>query len=96
MPAMPTAEYSSAGKTFSISRLAIIEPMVARRSPAMTIPPSNVSARIVVPCGRVHVSDGGRLPGSSCGAWLDRNSMNDDEPGVVKACGSRPESGRVG
>ncbi|VEH31007.1 Uncharacterised protein [Cellulomonas fimi] len=93
MPAIPTAEYSSAGKTFSISRLAIIEPIVARRSPAMTTPPSNASATIVVPCGATTSAAGsGRFPGRSSGACAPRNSTNDDEPGVVKACGRRPEA----
>ena len=67
VPAMPTAEYSSAGNTFSISRLAIIEPMVARRSPAMTMPPSNASATIVVPCGAVHVTGRAGYPAAGAG-----------------------------
>src|SRR5438309_87907 len=46
-PAMPTAEYSSAWKTFSMSRCAMRLPIVARRSPAMTTPPGNVTATIV-------------------------------------------------
>ena len=41
----------SAAKTFSMSRLAITLPIVARRSPAITTPPSKVSETIVVPCG---------------------------------------------
>ena len=45
-------EYSSAGKTFSMSRWAMMLPIVARRSPAITTPPGNVAATIVVPCGR--------------------------------------------
>ena len=51
MPAMPTQENSSAGKTFSMSRWAMMLPIVARRSPAITTPPGNVAATIVVPCG---------------------------------------------
>ncbi|CAM5500932.1 hypothetical protein SHIRM173S_11546 [Streptomyces hirsutus] len=51
MPAMPTAEYSSAGNTFSMSRWAMTLPMVARRSPASTTPPGKLTATIVVPCG---------------------------------------------
>ena len=39
-PAMATAEDSSVGKTFSIERWAMLYPSVARRSPAMTTPPS--------------------------------------------------------
>ena len=52
------AEYSSAGKTFSISRWAMRLPIVARRSPAMTTPPAKVSATIVVACGT-----SGTMPG---------------------------------
>ena len=48
---MPTAENSSAGKTFSMSRWAMMLPIVARRSPAITTPPAKVAATIVVPCG---------------------------------------------
>ena len=51
VPAMPTAEYESAMNTFSMSRWAIMLPMVARRSPAITTPSAKVSATIVVPCG---------------------------------------------
>ena len=51
VPAMPTHENSSAGKTFSMSRWAMMLPIVARRSPAITTPPGNVAATIVVPCG---------------------------------------------
>ena len=40
VPAMPTQEYSSVGKTFWMSRWAMTLPMVARRSPAMITPPS--------------------------------------------------------
>ncbi len=32
----------------------------------------------------------GRLPGNCSGAWSDRKSMNDDDPGVRKAAGRRP------
>ena len=48
---MPTTENSSAGKTFSMSRWAMMLPIVARRSPAITTPPGKVAATIVVPCG---------------------------------------------
>jgi hypothetical protein len=37
-PAMPTKEYGSAACTFSMSRLAMRLPIVARRSPAMMTP----------------------------------------------------------
>ncbi len=70
VPAMPTAEYSSAGKTFSMSRCAITLPIVARRSPASTTPPGKVTATIVVPCGAsITPCVGGscRLPGSISG-----------------------------
>ena len=49
VPAMPSTEYLSAGNTFSMCRLAIMEPMVARLSPAMSTPPSKDSATMVVP-----------------------------------------------
>ena len=65
MPAMPTQEYSSAWKTFWISREAITLPAVARRSPAMTTPPGKVSATIVVPCG---ASKGSGPPGAPSAA----------------------------
>lgn len=93
VPAMPTAEYSSAGKTFSMSRWAITLPMVARRSPASTTPPMNVTATIVVPCGASMAPCRGgrfRLPGSIPGDWSDRKSMNEEDPGVRKAAGRRP------
>jgi hypothetical protein len=51
VPAMPTSEKSSEANTFSMSRWAIRLPIVARRSPAMTTPPSNTAAAIVVPWG---------------------------------------------
>jgi hypothetical protein len=38
VPAMPTTEYSSAAYTFSMSRLAMRLPIVARRSPAIDHP----------------------------------------------------------
>ena len=44
-------ENSSLRYTFSMSRCAIMFPAVARRSPAMTTPPLNAAATIVVPCG---------------------------------------------
>src|SRR4051794_10418566 len=93
---MPTQEYSSAPKTFSISRLAIIEPIVARRSPPMTTPPSNSTATIVVPCGASGTVPGGtaRPPGSRRGSCSWRKSAKDAEPGTWKARGSRPEGSR--
>jgi hypothetical protein len=69
--------------------------MVALRSPAITTPPSNVSATIVVPCGAIDASVGGtgRLPGRSDGAWPERKSTKDGDPGVRNALGSRPGEG---
>ena len=81
---MPTAEYSSAGNTFSMSRWAITLPMVARRSPAITTPPGKVAATIVVPCGaRSPAWPCGTLrrAGSRSGACVDRKSANEDVPG---------------
>src|SRR6266496_1953616 len=77
---MPTAEYSSVTCTFSMSRLAIRFPDVARRSPAISTPPAKVSATIVVPCGTP--SSAALFPtrrsGSSSGACARRKSVNDD------------------
>jgi hypothetical protein len=69
VPAIPTTLYSSAANTFSMSRLAMMLPMVARRSPAMTTPPSNSSDTMVVPCGASMVAPDGsrRADGSSSG-----------------------------
>ena len=79
---MPTAEYESVMNTFSMSRWAIMLPIVARRSPAMTTPPAKVSATIVVPCGtsrpgcataaRARGGASGMRPGSRCGAVAAR------------------------
>jgi hypothetical protein len=83
-PAIPTAENESVMNTFSMSRWAIMLPIVARRSPAMTTPPAKVSATMVVPCGtsrpgvrgaavcpRRSIPSGIR-PGSRCGAVAAR------------------------
>ncbi len=40
VPAMPSTEYWSAGNTFSMCRLAMTLPIVARRSPAISTPPA--------------------------------------------------------
>ena len=61
---MPMQEYSSAGKTFSMSRWAMMLPIVARRSPAIRTPPVKVAATIVVPCGASTVPRG-RQPSTS-------------------------------
>src|SRR3954451_11305605 len=91
---MPTQENSSAGKTFSMSRWAMMLPIVARRSPAITTPPGNVAATMVVPCGaRSAALPSGRdlRLGSSSGACSDRKSANDEEPDARNA-GPRRES----
>src|SRR5690242_9793326 len=93
VPAMPTAENSSAGKTFSMSRWAMMLPIVARRSPAITTPLGNVAATIVVPCGASVVTALGRCsrrPGSNSGDAIAKKSANDEMPGVRNAAGSRP------
>ena len=81
---MPTRLYSSVAKTFSMSRLAMRLPIVARRSPAMTTPPAYVRVTIVVPCGASIAAPGGsvRPDGSSVGAWAERNSVKDEDPGT--------------
>jgi hypothetical protein len=59
--------------------------MVARRSPAITTPPENVAATIVVPWGArsaAEPSGSERRAGSSSGACPARNSANEDVPGV--------------
>ncbi|MFD0568945.1 hypothetical protein ACFQ0T_06240 [Kitasatospora gansuensis] len=73
---MPTALYSSAGNTFSMSRWAITFPIVARRSPAITTPPPKTAATMVVPCGASIVRPSGSLrpPGSSSGECWPRKS----------------------
>src|SRR6185436_1074361 len=83
VPAIPTQENSSEGKTFSMSRWAMMLPIVARRSPAITTPHSKVAATIVVPCGaRSPALPSGRERrlGSSSGAWSDRKSANEEVP----------------
>ncbi len=96
---MPTAENSSAGKTFSMSRWAMTLPIVARRSPAITTPPGKVAATIVVPCGaRSPAWPGGsdRWDGSRSGAWPARKSVNEEVPGTMYAAGSRAPKGADG
>jgi hypothetical protein len=57
-------------------------PCVERRSPAISTPPGNFSATIVVPCGRDDPSFEpieSPLPvGNRCGACLRRKSENED------------------
>ena len=57
------------GSTFSMSRWAMMLPIVARRSPAITTPPVNVAATIVVPCGTssVAATGGGYAAGQQLG-----------------------------
>src|SRR3954452_7121541 len=95
-PAMPTAEWSSVMKTFSMSRWAIVLPAVARRSPAMITPSAKVSATIVVPWGTTTPDSApgrtappptgscpsAKRPGSRCGAFAVTKSVNDDGPGA--------------
>jgi hypothetical protein len=79
-------EYSSAGNTFSMSRWAMTLPMVARRSPAMTTPPSNVAATMVVPCGATSARSPmprAEAPGTRPGACWARKSAKDEEPAAV-------------
>src|SRR5215213_1341421 len=67
-----------------MSRWAMMLPIVARRSPAITTPPGKVAATIVVPCGARSAalpSGRERRLGSSSGACSVRNSANDEEPG---------------
>src|SRR3954469_16215968 len=92
VPAIPTQENSSAGKTFSMSRWAMMLPIVARRSPAMMTPPGKVAATIVVPCGARSAalpSGSERRLGSRSGACSARKSENDEEPGARNAGPSR-------
>src|SRR3954447_113976 len=84
-PAMPTTENSSAGNTFSMSRWAMMLPIVARRSPAITTPPGNVAATIVVPCGaRSAALPSGRKRrlGSSSGACWSGSPRTTRSPGA--------------
>src|SRR6266568_129215 len=93
-PAMPMQENSSLRNTFSKLRCEIMVPAVARRSPAMTTPPSHSAAIIVVPCGRSRSAElatppGAPSAGSSSGAAVVRKSANDDVPALRYAAGSR-------
>src|SRR5215469_2630292 len=95
-PAMPAQEYSSLRNTFSMSRCEIMLPEVARRSPAITTPPSQTAVTIVVPCGMSAVAPAppdaaaDRLPawtdlGSSSGAAIVRKSVKDEDPAARNA-----------
>src|SRR4051812_24607219 len=97
VPAMPISEYESAGCTFSMSRLAMRLPMVARRAPAMTTPSAVAIATMVVPCGARPAAipgGSGRRPGSSSGdAWV-RNCVKEDVPAFMKKSGRRPDGSK--
>ena len=89
VPAMPTSEYGVGGCTFSMSRLAIRLPMVARRSPAITTPSAYVIATMVVACGgdvgaqRPAAAAGGRAAARARPAL--RKSVKEDVPALVNA-----------
>ncbi len=88
VPAMPTSEYGSAACTFSMSRLAMRLPMVARRSPAITTPSAKESATMVVAWGATsaeYPGGSGRRPGSISGAAELRKSVNDEVPVLVNS-----------
>src|SRR3954453_9562830 len=91
-PAMPMTDQESAAYTFSMSRLEIRLPMVARRSPPIRTPPSYVAATMVVACGgRSPTGRAGsaRRPGSRSGAVEPRKSVN-DEPTRSRYAGGNP------
>ena len=93
---MPIPEKSSLRNTLSMSRCMIMFPAVARRSPAITTPPSQAAATIVVPCVRPRANEPGAAPsagviaaaapaaaaarGRSSGAAVARKSVNDEVP----------------
>src|SRR5487761_1277775 len=98
-PAMAIAEYSSARNTFSTSRLEIMFPAVARRSPAITTPRSVTTATIVVACGRLLITSAATsespasgprsLAGRMSGAYEERKCVNDGMRAAMKAAWSR-------
>src|SRR5271170_3895348 len=89
------AENSSLRKTFSTSRLAIMLPAVARRSPASTTPWWQIAATIVVACGRSRSAGEsaappgvkGTRPGSRSGELEARKSANDEDGQSMKPAG---------
>ena len=86
--------YASAGCTFSMSRLAMRLPIVARRSPAMRMPSAVAIATIVVPCRVVSAATGCatlRRPGNSSGAATPRKSVKEEVPALVNTAGIRPD-----
>src|SRR5215217_7462120 len=75
---MATAEKSSAGNTFSMSRWAMVMPSVARRSPPMATPSANRTAATVVPCGTSGTAPApAARSSSSSGAYARSASTND-------------------
>src|ERR1700722_4581504 len=93
------AENSSLRKTFSTSRLAIMLPAVALRSPASTTPWSQTAATIVVACGRSRMAwpdavsapgPSAVRPGSKPGECEARKSANDEDCKLMK-----PPEGRT-
>ena len=87
-PAMPAQENSSLRNTFSMSRCEIMLPAVARRSPAITTPPSQMAATMVVPCG---MSAPGRPPGAA--AWACMAFGSSSGAATVEEVGERRGSG---
>ena len=97
-PAIATAEKSSAGNTFSMRRSAIENPSVARRSPAITMPSANRSARIVVPCGiasGVLPSAAGSMPGSSRRTRSENDGLGSGENAARAQSGGVSNGPRV-
>src|ERR1700722_12758844 len=99
-PAIAIAEYSSARNTFSTSRLEIMFPAVARRSPAITTPRSQATATIVVACGRFLMTSVAvrELPasgprsraGSRLGSYEERKWVNEGSRAAMNAAWPRP------
>ncbi len=81
--------------TFFTSRPAIMLPCVERRSPAMTTPPGNFNATIVVPCGSAPNGAGSPLAelvtGSSSGACRRSSSEKDDKSTGTEGAPARCE-----
>ena len=79
---MPMSELSSAAWILRMPRLAMRLPMVARRSPAMTRPPLQVSATIVVPCGAstTPAAPVARPPGSRPGSTAATKPVKEELP----------------
>src|SRR5579875_1590851 len=80
-----------------MSRWAMMLPIVARRSPAISTPAACATATIVVPCGTSAGTGPAavRRPGSRSGACRPRKSAKLVPPGTRKAAGSRPGPSRA-